>query len=192
MARRSDHTPEELVALILETARRIVRGDGIDALTARKIASAAGYTAGTIYQYFGNMDDLVLRMNGETLRLLFEECSKVPQAGTPRDRLLELARAFVQFGEENKNEWEAVISYRYVSEQQWSPDYDAQVNQLLDLMMDATRPLYSKGDQRRQTQDVLMLWASMYGIFSLHADDRLGAPVDEMTRRLIDTFVGAH
>lgn len=192
MARRSDHTPEELAALILATAKRIVREDGIDALTARKIASAAGYTVGTIYQYFGNMDDLVLRMNGETLGLLYEECSKVPQAGSSRDRLLGLAKAFVQFGDENKNEWEAVISYRYATEQQWSPDYDVQVNQLLDLMMDATRPLYSKRDRGRQTQDVLMLWASMYGIFSLHANDRLGAPVDEMTRRLIDTFVGAH
>jgi len=102
MARRSDHTSDELTALILAAARRIVCDDGIDALTARKIANAAGYTVGTIYQHFGNMDDLVHRMNGETLRLLYEECSRIPQAGTPRDRLFDLAKAFMRFGEENK------------------------------------------------------------------------------------------
>lgn len=191
MARRSDHTRKELATLILTAARRIVREDGIDALTIRKIASAAGYTAGTIYQHYGNMDDLVHQMNTETLRSLYEECLLVPKTGTPRQQLFDLAKAFVRFGEENKNEWEAVISYRYRAQHEWSPQYDEKLLLLLGLMTDATRSLYPEGGQGGQIDDMMMLWSSMYGIFSLHAAGRLGASVDEMVQRLIDTFIRA-
>ena len=184
MARRSDHTREELGALILTNARRIVREDGVDALTARKIAAAAGYTVGTIYQHFGNMDDLVHRLNGETLRMLLVDCSKVPEQRETRDRLFALAKTFVGF---------AVIFYRYGPGHEWSADYDRIVDQLLGLLLDATSALCGDRDQKEQILDVRLLWASMYGIFSLNANGRLGqgTTLDEMAHRLIDIFVRA-
>lgn len=194
MARRSDHTREELGELILTNARRIVRDDGIDALTARKIASAAGYTVGTIYQHFGNMDDLVHRLNGETLGMLFDHCSALPEQASPRDRLFTLAMAFVNFAEHHPNEWESVISYRYGPKHEWAADYDQMVNRLLGLLVEATDALYDEGTRDEQLLDIRLLWASMYGIFSLHASGRLGkgVTVDDMTQRLIDTFIRAN
>jgi len=193
MARRSDHTREELGNLILTTARRIVREEGIDALTARKIASEVGYTAGTIYQHFGNMDDLVHRLNGETLGMLFEHCSGLPEQGSPHDRLFALAQAFVRFAERHSNEWVAVISYRYGPEHDWSADYDGMVHRLHGLLVEATNALYQDGNRNEQILDVRLLWASMYGIFSLHASGRLGkgVTVDGMAQRLIDIFIRA-
>lgn len=193
MARRSDHTREELGKLILTTARRIVRTDGIDGLRARKIASDVGYTVGTIYQHFGNMDDLVHRMNGETLEMLFVHCSKQPGSGSPRERLFSLAKAFVNFAEMHPNEWEAVISYRYGPEHKWAEDYDEMVNRLLGLLAEATDALYELGNRSDQLLDIRLLWTSMYGIFSLHASGRLGKDVtlDDLVERLIDTFIRA-
>ena len=60
MARRSDHTREELRRLILQAARRIIRDKGVAALSARKVASDIGYTVGTIYQHFNGMDAILI------------------------------------------------------------------------------------------------------------------------------------
>jgi AcrR family transcriptional regulator len=193
MARRSDHTREELGKLILASARRIVRDDGFDRLTARKIASDVGYTVGTIYQHFGNMDDLVHRMNGETLGMLFDCCSEIPESDAPKDRLSSLAEAFVNFAEMHPKEWEAVISYRYGPEHDWAAEYDEMVNRLLGLLVEATDGLYDEVSRKEQLLDIRLLWTSMFGIFSLHANGRLGKGVtlEDLVGRLIDKFLRA-
>lgn len=67
MARRSDHSREEIRAMALAAAQQIVTEQGFAALNARKIASAIGYTVGTLYLVFKNLDDLFLQLNARTL-----------------------------------------------------------------------------------------------------------------------------
>lgn len=67
MARRPDHSRDELYALAMNAARGIVERDGIRGLTARNIATAIGYSPGTLYNLFDNLDDLALQINGATL-----------------------------------------------------------------------------------------------------------------------------
>ena len=52
MARRSDHSREELYDLALESARVIAEIEGLRGLAARRIARDIGYTVGTIYNLF--------------------------------------------------------------------------------------------------------------------------------------------
>ena len=59
MARRSDHSRDELKALILDCAREIAEEEGLRGLTARRIATEIGYAPGTIYNLFSNLDDLI-------------------------------------------------------------------------------------------------------------------------------------
>ena len=193
MARRSDHTREELSSLILDSARRIVRADGIEALSARKLAAGIGYTVGTIYQHFGGMDDLVHRLNAETLQSLYEHCTEVRAKGTPGEKLKRLADAFIDFARQHEHEWEAVITYRYGPEHDWSPDYDAQVSRLLGLMEDATSSLYTDGEQKLQHKEMRLLWISLYGAFALDASGRLGkgTSLSEMIEMLVATYLAA-
>ena len=90
MARRSDHSRPELTRLALDAARGIVVKDGITALSGRKIASEIGYTVGTLYQIFDDMDDLVERMNAETLAHLYDHCRQ----GEDRDDIGARLKAF--------------------------------------------------------------------------------------------------
>ena len=72
MARRSDHTRDELKKLILEKSSELIRIGGVEAISSRKIAKSIGYTVGTIFQVFGTMDRLVATINMQTLEALFE------------------------------------------------------------------------------------------------------------------------
>ena len=49
MGRRADHSRDELHSLALDAACRIVDDQGMDALTARGVARAIGYSPGSLY-----------------------------------------------------------------------------------------------------------------------------------------------
>ena len=74
MARRADHTREELHRMALDAAREIVDAEGLRGIKARKIMDKIGYTVGTLYQLFDDLDDLIVHMNTETLDALYEDC----------------------------------------------------------------------------------------------------------------------
>ena len=65
MARRKDHTREELTQLAIKAGRELVVEKGSAALTARNVAQAIGYTPGTLYNVFENIDALVAAINIE-------------------------------------------------------------------------------------------------------------------------------
>ena len=52
MARRSEHTQEQIKEMVLIAAEGIVTEEGEEALTVRKIAQHIGYTVGSIYMVF--------------------------------------------------------------------------------------------------------------------------------------------
>ena len=72
MGRRSTHTPEQLRQLILDAAQSIIETNGLAGLSAREIARRIGYSPGTIYNVFQNLDDVVLHIEARVLDALDE------------------------------------------------------------------------------------------------------------------------
>ena len=177
--------------MALESARKIVREKGIEALSTRAVASGIGYTVGTLYQVFRNMDDLVHQVNQSTLERLLDACTLLGPDASVSDRLKGLAKDYIAFAQANPQEWRAVISYPYSPDFEWSKEYDHVVEQLLGLMTSATKEHYSADEQEEQIQDMRLLWSSLYGIFSLDAAGRLGKKqsVEDMARRLVGMYV---
>ncbi|MBT7646949.1 MAG: helix-turn-helix transcriptional regulator, partial [Rhodospirillaceae bacterium] len=67
MARRSDHTRDQLHQMMLDAARHVAATDGPEAITARRIAGDIGYSPGTIYQLFDNLDALIVALKSVIL-----------------------------------------------------------------------------------------------------------------------------
>ena len=81
MARRNDHSREELYQLALGAARDIAEAEGLRGLTARRIAAEIGYSVGTLYNVFVNLDDLIIHLNGSTLDQLYKALSQGSRSG---------------------------------------------------------------------------------------------------------------
>ncbi len=81
MGRRSDHSRDNLRAMILEAARAILAADGLRGLTARRIAKAIGYSPGTLYNFFTNIDELILHVNAQTLDVVYDRLSAASGRG---------------------------------------------------------------------------------------------------------------
>lgn len=193
MARRSDHTGDEIKELILDATVRIISVAGANALSARKVAGEIGYTAGTIYQHFQNMDDLVEKANIRTLAGMYEACKTVSADLPIEDQLVGLGEAFIRYAEANKPNWDAVITYNYSPGHNWSDAYDQQIENLLGLLFSATKHLYSNAETNAQIDDIRVLWASMFGIFTLDSAGRLGAERNskDMIQRLAAMFLAS-
>jgi len=193
MARRSDHTRAELRDLILDAARQIIRDDGVAALSARKIAARIGYTVGTLYQIFENMDRLVEEVNSATLRALHQASRAYARPEAAGESLRRLAGSFLDFTRAHPREWDAVITYQFGAAHQWSDDYSEKVDNLLGLISTAVGSFYSEEESDQRREDVMVLWCGLYGVFALNAANRLGGkhPPERMIGALAEMFLAA-
>ena len=193
MARRSDHTREELYQLALNAARHIVENDGFRALTARNVAEAIGYSPGTLYNLFKNLDDLILHLNARTLEELYDQVSAQSLDAEPEEALAQLIDAYLAFLESHPELWAVLFEYRY-SEGKPLPDwYLRKVDRLLGLIEQALAPLFTDQESDQKRNAACILWASMHGICSLSDSGKLkvlkAQPARAMAQGLIATFI---
>lgn len=191
MARRSDHSREELYALILDSARRIVEEDGLSGLTARRVASSIGYAPGTIYNLFSNLDDLILHLRGSVLDQLYASMSSIPIEGKSEKILLVIAKNYIKFVSNHSNLWDLVIQHKLPPDAQVPNWYREKSARLLNLVESAIAEFFSPGQEEQRLHHARVLWASLYGICSLHLADKLAKTdsVELMTESLIVKYV---
>jgi AcrR family transcriptional regulator len=85
----------ETVAVILEAAARILEKDGFAGYNTNAVATRAGVSVGSIYQYFPNKDALTLALIEQFEREL-SETVRLAAARVPRHDLRESLKAFVR------------------------------------------------------------------------------------------------
>ncbi len=72
MARRSDHTREELTELAIDAATALIEAEGFANFSARQVAAKIGYTVGTLYNVFGSYDRLLFHVHERPLDHWYE------------------------------------------------------------------------------------------------------------------------
>ena len=111
MARRSDHSREQLAEMAVAAASRLAESEGLRGVTARAIAREIGYTVGTLYNMFDNLDDLLGHMNAATMDALYAHVTADPIEEDPEKALRTLARRYMTFVGAHPRLWSAVIEY---------------------------------------------------------------------------------
>ena len=112
MARRADHSKEELAKLVIEAAEKLISEQGIDDFSARALSREIGYTAGTLYHHFRDLDDIVTQVNARTLAGLAAAFRSAVPTGDPKKMLHNYADAFLGFIRERRNLWNALFEFR--------------------------------------------------------------------------------
>ena len=97
MARRSEHSLEEIKAMVLDAAESIVIEDGFSALKARTIAREIGYTVGSIYMVFTNMADLMMHINARTLDAIAAQLDQTQDSAAEPIEAAELERELLGY-----------------------------------------------------------------------------------------------
>ena len=90
--------------LIVEVAFNMLRDDGEDALTIRRIASAIGVGAMTLYTYVDGLEDLHRQIVARGFAIIHESCSAACETGRRHDHdWMPGARTYVQFAIDHPN-----------------------------------------------------------------------------------------
>lgn len=89
---------EDARARILAEARRIVLEQGFEALTMRRIAEAAGYSAAALYLHFENREAIARELGEAGMRALLAALAEAGATPDPVARLAALAFAYAAFG----------------------------------------------------------------------------------------------
>ena len=191
MGRRSDHSRDELYAMALKAARDIAEEEGLRGLTTRRIAQEIGYTVGTLYNVFENLDDLILHLNGTTLDDLYEVCSKVRLDEESEAAVLALAESYVRFIREHPKRWSILFEHHLPDGRELPEWHHEKVSRLLGLLEQALAPLFAPGQEAERHHSARVLWASLYGIGALESVSKLGqnVSVESLSESLFSNFL---
>jgi len=197
MARRSDHTREELKDLILATSWKIAGNDGFEGLTARRIAAEIGYAPGTIYNLFESMDDLYLQINARTLdRLYAILCGAAcnDPAKSPAKNMKKMAGLYMEFAQGNRPYWLMLFNHRLPDGRKVQPWYQEKIDRLFDPLENLLKPLFGAKQDKKRKMAARVLWSSVHGLCFLQETGKIAlvgdkAPAEAMASYLIDTFL---
>ena len=158
-------------------------------MSAREVARRIGYSAGTIYNVFDNLDDLILTIEGRMLDALDEKLDALPATGNPRENVLQLAQAYLAFTHDNPKLWNLLFEHHLPPGTDVPPAYRAKLEGLLARIEKAMTPLFADTAESERKRAARVLWAGVHGITSLSTADKLSNVSTESAWPLIKDMV---
>ena len=181
--------------MALAAAQVLLEREGPEAVTTRAIAKAIGYTAGTLYNIFDDLEDLKLHVNARSLDLLHEQLSRARRRAaaraeaTPIDVAMALARAQLRFIQKHPALWQMLFRYTLPSGREVPDWFRSKVAETIGELEQAINPAFD-GDLEASRRQARMLWAAFYGICEIASITKLRLialnEVEAMTRELVE------
>jgi AcrR family transcriptional regulator len=192
MARRSDHTREEIRALAIKAGVALLSESGFAKFSTREVARRIGYTVGTLYNVFGGYDDIVLHINAVTL----DDLSRAMQARKGKREgaagIRQLALSYLAFAREHYFRWSALFEHNLPQGTPLPDWYAVKIQELFRQVEEMLLPLVG-GKPKQAAEAARVLWASIHGIYALGLSgklDTVGAgSVEGMVTSLIDHYL---
>ncbi|MEL6200878.1 MAG: TetR/AcrR family transcriptional regulator [Pseudomonadota bacterium] len=156
---------------IMDITMRLLADGGLDAVKIRDIARQAGVSVGSVYNIFGDIDDLLRACNTQLLDELGSAGAMAMQqaeldgVSDVRGRLLVLARVYHEFVETNATAWTAMLAFnRAVSLKETPEWYILRQEMLFDLIGEVLSGTALGDDEDQLAVAARALWSSVHGI----------------------------
>jgi AcrR family transcriptional regulator len=172
MARRSEHSLEEIKEMVLNAAESIVVEGGGAALTMRKIAMEIGYTVGSIYMVFDNMSDLILHINARTLDGIAAELEQAPDCDTEQ-WLDQVAKLYLRYATINFNRWSLIFEHNLPKGAKVPEWYQVKIERVFRKFETQFAKLASGRTDAENKQAARALWGGIHGISMLALSGKL-------------------
>lgn len=176
MARRKDHTPEELKAWVIRSVLEFLQRQPAQELSLRKVAKRVDYSPGTLINLFGSYAHLLLAVNAATLDQISERLNKNLAASNELDteqQLLLFAQEYLAFARQHTFQWRLLFEHRLDED---VPDWQQnRINQLFELIEVRLIQLCPHAKPAELLQASRTIWASVHGICMLEVDNKIFA-----------------
>lgn len=163
---RRERQKEEQRRELVRVAHELVREEGYDGLTIRKLALRAGYAPMSVYSYFADKHAILVALAEDHFQILAQRLQR-DFPGDPIEALKAGLLDYVAFGLENPNEYRTVFMTEGVKDQDGYADIRER-NPALRCLMERVGEAIAAG---RLKGDVFaistMLWTVAHGAIAL-------------------------
>lgn len=195
MGRRSDHSRDELEALILAEGHRHMAEVGFARFSAREVAKRIGYAVGTLYNVFGSYDRLIVAINTRTFEqwaVHLEERLARPST----DRISALVEGYFSFAADHMPLWTAIYDHRLPPDMAMPEDFANRRAALTDVVVREVAAVLSPETRDRAPRLARSLVATVHGhcIFALNGSFALlgeTAPLEMAIARVKESLSAA-
>ena len=163
MARRGNHTLEEIKNMVVTAAEELVLEGGLPQLRVRNIAMKIGYTVGSIYMVFDNMNDLILHIKGRSLDSIIEQMEQVKADGV-NQRLAKLAITYINYAKQNQNRWSMIFEHHLPESDDVPAWYQQKVDRLYSSFDDEFAYLAPELSTQERRLNALAFLSGLHGL----------------------------
>jgi AcrR family transcriptional regulator len=113
---RKQREKDQMRELILKTAMRLYREEGIDNLSIRRIAEKIEYSPATIYLYFKDKGEILHALHTQGFEKLYALQKSLDSILNPLEKLHKMGRLYMKFALENPDHYDLMFIARGVAE----------------------------------------------------------------------------
>lgn len=186
MARRNDHSRDELKEMAIASGQQIIKSEGFANFSARKAAKDIGYTIGTIYNIFASHHDFILHINLVTLQDISKYISlKTTKSG--EEALKQMVSAYIEFAHNDYNRWSALFEHIMPKGEPIPHWYQIEINKIFSTVESHFKTIIN--DEKTAKTAAITLWAGIHGICQLGLTGKLELTGNESVENLANSFI---
>ncbi len=190
MARRNDHSRQEIQAMAIEAAIDVLNKEGPGSLSTRKVAKAIGYAVGTLYLVFKNLDELILQVNAATLDDIQSAIVAVSQDQLdPVTTLKAMALAYLHYAQDHFARWSLLFTWRLPEGEAVPEWFDAKVVAVFDKVKTPLHDIRPDCDEQACLQATREIWSGVHGACDLGLNGKLSFGGEFKADTLIESLV---
>jgi AcrR family transcriptional regulator len=167
-------------------AEQIILAEGVEGLSARRLAQELKVSVGSLYNAFGDLHQVIRSVIARSAEMLATSLMAAVDGAAPdkRSRIVALGEAYFDFAMAEPRRWSLMFEYRAELEiDEKARDFQGG---LLDMLIAA-----GEADPASEThrQFFLVLWASVHGVVSLATRPTIIAIQPELAKNYITDLV---
>jgi AcrR family transcriptional regulator len=170
----------DLRSALVKLAEAQIARSGMASLRARDLAQEAGCAVGAIYNVFADMNALILAVNGLTFARIGAEVAGAVtghEALPPQQRLVLLARAYLNFADQNHHLWRALFDIDLPDDEAVPDWYRQDLRRLFSNIAVPVSEIFQDLEGKELDLMVRALFSSVHGIVVLGLQNRIsGVP----------------
>jgi len=182
---------ERLKKKLFESAWQIVESEGLEKLNIRKLAKRSSCSVGSVYNAFGNFQELQLCLNAKVLSILYESLNQALEKGinekkSLREVFLGMGLAYIEFGQNNLFLWKSLFEYLPF---ETTPDwYVSHTRRGIERICDRLSEFF-RIEQDQTKQIVGFFWASIHGVSAIFLNNKMKMVSELFSSNSLDPYI---
>lgn len=188
MAPKSEQRRNALRDRLIDLAEQQIEHSGIQAIKARPLAQAAECSVGAIYNVFGDLEDIIIAVNGRTFRKLGAHVAAALEGKDglpPTDRLIVMSHAYLDYAANHPKLWRALFDLRMSVDMDVPDWYLEELARLFSYISGPVQECYPKMGETEVGLMTRALFSSVHGIVLLGLENRISAVPRDQIRNMI-------